>query len=94
MDSYHGEIDIAGVELHVDLLVDEGLRILVVVLPDHRFIHILLVNMERIVSEVKSFYKSSNDLKQTRTQFVTPHPPRLNFKSWFYLTFCALDYLK
>jgi len=28
----HGEIDIAGVELHVDLLVDEGLRILMVVL--------------------------------------------------------------
>ena len=31
---YHGEIDIAGIELHVDLLVDEGLTLLVVVLPD------------------------------------------------------------
>jgi len=30
----HGEIDIAGVELHVDLLVDEGLAVLVEVLPD------------------------------------------------------------
>ena len=32
--TYHGEIDIAGIELHVDLLVDEGLTLLVVVLPD------------------------------------------------------------
>ena len=31
---YHGEINIAGVELHVDLLVDEGLTLLMVVLPD------------------------------------------------------------
>ena len=31
---YHGEIDIAGIKLHVDLLVDEGLTLLVVVLPD------------------------------------------------------------
>merc|ERR1719186_1797172 len=30
----HGEIDIAGVELHVDLLVDQGLALLVVVLSD------------------------------------------------------------
>jgi len=30
----HGEIDVAGVELHVDLLVDEGLAVLVEVLPD------------------------------------------------------------
>ena len=33
---YHGEIDIAGVELHVDLLVDQGLALLVVVLSDLR----------------------------------------------------------
>ena len=31
---YHGEVDVGGVELHVDLLVDEGLAVLVVVLPD------------------------------------------------------------
>merc|ERR1719452_498 len=30
----HGEIDIAGIELHVDLLVDQGLALLVVVLSD------------------------------------------------------------
>merc|ERR1719427_1532859 len=30
----HGQVDIAGVELHVDLLVDESLALLVVVLPD------------------------------------------------------------
>ena len=32
--AYHGEIDIGGVELHVDLLVDQSLTILMVVLPD------------------------------------------------------------
>merc|ERR1712039_746657 len=37
----HGEIDIGGVELHVDLLVDQSLTILMVVLPDlgHRHPH-------------------------------------------------------
>merc|ERR1712126_53120 len=30
----HGEIDIGGVELHVDLLVDQSLTILMVVLPN------------------------------------------------------------
>merc|ERR1719154_427347 len=30
----HGEIDKSGVELHVDLLVDQGLALLVVVLSD------------------------------------------------------------
>merc|ERR1712107_458583 len=30
----HGEIDVAGVELHVDLLVDGSLGLLVEVLPD------------------------------------------------------------
>ena len=30
----HGQVDIAGVELHVDLLVDESLGLFVVVLPD------------------------------------------------------------
>ena len=39
--SHHGEIDIGGVELHVDLLVDQSLTILMVVLPDlgHRHPH-------------------------------------------------------
>ena len=39
--AYHGEIDIGGVELHVDLLVDQSLTILMVVLPDlgHRHLH-------------------------------------------------------
>ena len=32
--SYHGQVDIGGIELHVDLLVDHGLAVLVVVLPD------------------------------------------------------------
>ena len=32
--AYHGEIDIGGVELHVDLLVDQSLTILMVVLPN------------------------------------------------------------
>jgi hypothetical protein len=32
--TYHGEVDIAGIELHVDLLVDEGLRLLVIVHAD------------------------------------------------------------
>merc|ERR1719436_495163 len=30
----HGHVDIAGVQLHVDLLVDQGLAVLLVVLPD------------------------------------------------------------
>lgn len=30
----HGQVDVAGVHLHVDLLVDEGLALLVIVLPD------------------------------------------------------------
>ncbi len=34
LNPYHGEIDIAGVELHVDLLVDKRLRLLVEVHPD------------------------------------------------------------
>ena len=39
--AYHGEIDIGGVELHVDLLVDQSLTILMVVLSDlgHRHPH-------------------------------------------------------
>ena len=39
--SHHGEIDIGGVEFHVDLLVDQSLTILMVVLPDlgHRHPH-------------------------------------------------------
>ena len=32
--NYHGEIDVAGIELHVDLLVDEGLGLGVVVLAN------------------------------------------------------------
>ena len=31
---YHGKVDIASIELHVDLFVDEGLTLLVVVLSD------------------------------------------------------------
>ena len=34
--SYHGEIDIASIELHVDLLVDQCLALLMVVLSDLR----------------------------------------------------------
>ena len=39
--AYHGEIYIGGVELHVDLLVDQSLTILMVVLSDlgHRHPH-------------------------------------------------------
>ena len=33
-DAYHGEIDVRGIEFHVDLLVDQRLAVLVVVLPD------------------------------------------------------------
>ena len=32
--AYHGEIDIGGVELHVDLLVDQSLALLLEVLSD------------------------------------------------------------
>ena len=39
-DCYHGEVDVGGVELHVDLLVDEGLAVLVVVLPDLGHCHL------------------------------------------------------
>ena len=31
---YHGEIDVAGIELHVDLLVDQGFAVLMVVLTN------------------------------------------------------------
>merc|ERR1712029_764121 len=30
----HGQVDIAGIKLHVDLLVDQSLRLLPVVLSD------------------------------------------------------------
>ena len=33
-DAYHGEIDVRGIEFHVDLLVDQRLAVLVVVLSD------------------------------------------------------------
>ena len=33
-DAYHGEIDVRGIEFHVDLLVEQRLAVLVVVLPD------------------------------------------------------------
>ena len=33
-NAYHGEIDVGGIEFHVDLLVDQRLAVLVVVLPD------------------------------------------------------------
>ena len=32
--AYHREIDVGGIEFHVDLLVDQRLAVLVVVLPD------------------------------------------------------------
>jgi hypothetical protein len=32
--THHGEVDIAGIELHIDLLVDESLGLLVVVHAD------------------------------------------------------------
>lgn len=32
--AYHGHVDIAGIQLHVDLLVDGGLTVLMVVLAD------------------------------------------------------------
>ena len=38
--AYHGEIDVRGVEFHVDLLVDQRLAVLVVVLPDLRHGHL------------------------------------------------------
>ena len=31
---YHGEVNIAGIQLHVDLLVNESLALLAEVLPD------------------------------------------------------------
>ena len=37
---YHGHVDVAGVELHVDLLVEEGLRFGMVVLTDQRERHL------------------------------------------------------
>ena len=33
-NTHHGEVDVGGVELHVDLLVDEGLGVGVEVLAD------------------------------------------------------------
>ena len=33
-NSYQGHVDIAGVQLQVDLLIDEGLAVLLVVLSD------------------------------------------------------------
>ena len=42
----HGQVDIAGVELHVDLLVDQCLTLLMVVLSDlgcHLVIDVVLV---------------------------------------------------
>lgn len=33
--AYHGHVDIAGIQLHVDLLVDGGLAVLMVVLADN-----------------------------------------------------------
>ena len=38
--AYHGEIDVGGIEFHVDLLVDQRLAVLVVVLPDLRHGHL------------------------------------------------------
>ena len=32
--TYQGHVDVAGVQLHVDLLVDQGLAVLLVVLSD------------------------------------------------------------
>ena len=39
-NAYHGEIDVGGIEFHVDLLVDQRLAVLVVVLPDLRHGHL------------------------------------------------------
>ena len=39
-NAYHGEIDVRGIEFHVDLLVDQRLAVLVVVLPDLRHGHL------------------------------------------------------
>jgi len=44
----HGEIDVAGVELHVDLFVDEGLAVLVEILPDLGS-HLDLESLDRFV---------------------------------------------
>jgi len=44
--SHHGEVNIAGIELHVDLLVDQCLTLLMVVLSDlgcHLVIDVVVV---------------------------------------------------
>ena len=43
--AHHGQVDVAGVHLHVDLPVDEGLGLLVKVLahPGHLVVLVLLV---------------------------------------------------
>jgi hypothetical protein len=38
---YHGEIDVAGGQLHVDLLVDQSLAVIVEVLANER--HLVIV---------------------------------------------------
>jgi hypothetical protein len=55
---HHGEVDVAGIELHVDLLVEECLRLLMEVHTDPAGRHLepqLDVNGGRLVSSVQSY---------------------------------------
>ena len=74
--SYHGEIDIASIELHVDLFVDEGLTLLVVVLSDLGSHHWICISKREVWSVLSLLCQYLNEKSKkgfvfTYTQFLT-----------------------
>merc|ERR1719244_2141789 len=55
--SCHGEIDIAGIEFHVDLLIDQGFTLLMIVLSDLRT-HLDVEDLVVIVDVIEVYVKS------------------------------------
>merc|ERR1719244_1027028 len=55
--SCHGEIDIAGIELHVDLFIDQGFTLLMIVLADLRT-HLDVEDLAVIVDVIEVYVKS------------------------------------
>ena len=40
-DTYHWKVDVASIEFHIDLLVDQSLTVLMIILPNSRHLCVL-----------------------------------------------------
>ena len=65
--NYHGEVNVAGVELHVDLLVDQSLGLGVVVLADDGKRHLEVFILFFLFKNKNRIRLSENKLRESRS---------------------------